>query len=99
MQAIVPVASWASVWSTRRPISCPGTSSPRSRWSSRIVRAREAIGLQLKGTVPLGDGRWLRLLRVAGEPRPDLEVLADPLLEVERAERPLVAIAGAFGDA
>src|SRR6266542_1649348 len=43
MQAIVPVASWASVWSTRSAISCPGTSSPRSRCSSRIVRAREAI--------------------------------------------------------
>src|SRR5207244_4308946 len=43
MQAIVPVASCASVWSTRSAISCPGTSSPRSRCSSRIVRARDAI--------------------------------------------------------
>src|SRR5204863_2083045 len=43
MQAIVPVASWASVWSTRSAISCPGTRSPRSRCSSRIVRASEAI--------------------------------------------------------
>src|SRR5205085_12351746 len=39
---MVPVASWASAWSMRRAISWPGTSSPRSRCSSRIVRAREA---------------------------------------------------------
>src|SRR4029078_2344463 len=43
MQAIVPVASCARVWSPRSAISRPGVSSPRSRWSSRIARAREAI--------------------------------------------------------
>src|SRR5215831_2740114 len=51
MHAIVPVASWASVWSTRSAISWAGTSSPRSRCSSRIVRAREAIDLRLLNSV------------------------------------------------
>ena len=36
MQAIVPVASWSSVWSIRRAISSPGSSRPETRWSSRI---------------------------------------------------------------
>src|SRR5215210_601573 len=43
MSAIVPVASWASVWSTRSAISAPGRSSPRTRCSSRIAWASEVI--------------------------------------------------------
>ncbi len=40
MQAIVPVASWSSVWSTRSAIGEPGVSSPSTRWSFRIWRER-----------------------------------------------------------
>src|SRR6266540_6625994 len=38
--AIVPVASWRSVWSIFIAISLPGTSSPSTRWASRIFVAR-----------------------------------------------------------
>ena len=46
--AMVPVASWSSVWSIFRAISLPGTSSPSTRWASSIFVARFfAIGLLL----------------------------------------------------
>src|SRR5436309_6205144 len=79
---MVPVASWASAWSTRSAISWPGTTSPRSRCSSRIVRASDAIASSL----------------VRSQPGPDLEVVAPSLLEMERAQRPLVAIANVRSD-
>src|SRR5207344_845073 len=67
MQAIVPVASCASAWSMRNAISCPGTSSPRSRWSSRIVRASEAIAKEYSspGLVPQERADALDRLEVA----------------------------------
>src|SRR5918999_3695239 len=40
MHAIVPVASWSSVWSTRREMGDPGSSSPSTRCSRRICRLR-----------------------------------------------------------
>src|SRR5919197_4547295 len=63
MHAIVPVASWASVWSTRSAISWPGTSSPRSRCSSRIVRASEAIASRLFKRDPGARNRRIRTVR------------------------------------
>src|ERR687886_612268 len=51
MNAIVPVASWSSVWSTRMPIGSPGSRSPSTRCSLRILRVR------LSGT-----GRYLPAL-------------------------------------
>lgn len=63
MQAIVPVASCARVWSTRSAISCPGMSSPRSRCSSRIVRASEAIAQSIPERDP--DARSGRIRAVS----------------------------------
>src|SRR5215210_8148764 len=40
MNAIVPVASWSSVWSTRSAIGRPGSSSPSTRCSRSICRVR-----------------------------------------------------------
>src|SRR3954470_10966582 len=40
MHAIVPVASWRSVWSTLSEIGSPGFRSPSTRCSSRILRGR-----------------------------------------------------------
>src|SRR3954447_25108159 len=40
MHAIVPVASWSSVWSIRSPIGSPGFNSPSTRCSLRIWRVR-----------------------------------------------------------
>src|ERR671914_658409 len=40
MHAIVPVASWSSVWSTRSEMGDPGSSSPSTRCSRRICRLR-----------------------------------------------------------
>src|SRR5919197_2061771 len=40
MKAIVPVASWSNVWSTRMPIGRPGSRSPSTRCSLRIRRVR-----------------------------------------------------------
>src|SRR4051794_16168880 len=42
MHAIVPVASWRSVWSTLSAIGSPGSRSPSTRCSSRILRVRLA---------------------------------------------------------
>src|SRR5205823_1139855 len=58
MHAIVPVASCARVWSTRSAISWPGTSSPRSRCSSRIVRASEAITQSIPEPPPDAQARF-----------------------------------------
>jgi hypothetical protein len=38
--AMVPVASCSRVWSTLMAISVPGTSSPSTRWASKILVAR-----------------------------------------------------------
>src|SRR5919108_4508531 len=91
--AIVPVASCASVWSTRSPISVPGTSSPRTRCSSRIVRAREAIRLNY-----CGRGLLRPAVVGAGHARPASvpEQSPDPLVRREilpvahRPDRPAV---------
>src|SRR3712207_2656612 len=40
MNAIVPVASWSSVWSIRSPIGEPGSRSPSTRCSRRMRRLR-----------------------------------------------------------
>src|SRR3954453_11079213 len=42
MQAIVPVASWSSVWSTLSAIGSPAFRSPSTRCSSRVLRVRLA---------------------------------------------------------
>src|SRR4051794_24495347 len=48
MNAIVPVASCSSVWSTRMPIGSPGFRSPSTRCSLRIWRVRfSATGVLL----------------------------------------------------
>src|SRR6185437_5463376 len=84
MQAIVPVASCASVWSTRRAISWPGTSSPRSRCSSRIVRAREAIDLRLLNSVAQDRADSLDRVEVLALPQcPDGAAVRERLVHCE----------------
>src|SRR3954466_4350557 len=66
MHAIVPVASWSSVWSMRRPIGSPRFSSPSTRCSFRIWRDRFSgmspppVPFRWE-SYPIGSGRDLHL--------------------------------------
>src|SRR5688500_1395663 len=85
--AIVPVASCASVWSTWRAISVPGTSSPRTRCSSRMLRASDGIpsvsqeradpldGREILAVLHGPDGAAMRERLVDGEVEPVLGAL------------------------
>src|SRR5918998_1564164 len=87
MHAIVPVASWARVWSTGRATSVPGTSSPRTRCSSRIVRASEAMprSVSQERADPLGG-----VERFARPHGPDPAAVGKRL--VDREVQPLLAL-------
>src|SRR3954453_16570920 len=57
MNAMVPVASWSSVWSTRMPIGAPGLRSPSTRCSVRIWRVRfSATAVFLPASCGFGRG-------------------------------------------
>src|SRR4051812_3969931 len=78
MNAIVPVASWSSVWSMRSAIGSPGLSSPSTRWSARIRRDSESAtscGLPRPGarhhTTLLVAQRGVRRRRLHHDERPD----------------------------
>src|ERR687894_1312663 len=63
MHAIVPVASWSSVWSTRSEMGDPGSSSPSTRCSRRICRVR--LSADVLAVLQLGHD-LLDLLRADG---------------------------------
>src|SRR5919109_1368983 len=87
--AIVPVASCASVWSTRSAISVPGTRSPRTRWSSRIVRARDGTPSVSQERADALDGLEVMVMAHG----PDRPTVDERLVhgEVEAVVRPLHA--------